>query len=60
MNQKIPSRQPKYTPPPLKQAMCHTPIMGLFLAILVYPLLIHGRGAKAQAANGIEQDFASP
>jgi hypothetical protein len=59
MNQKILSRQPKYTPGPLKQAMCHTHIMGLFSAIPPCPVLIHGRGTKAQAANGIGRDFAS-
>jgi Protein of unknown function (DUF3124) len=64
MNQEISSRQPKETPEPVKPAMCHTHIMGLpsavlFSAILACSLLIHAPTAQAQAANNIEQNFAS-
>jgi hypothetical protein len=58
MNQEISSQQPKYTAGRLKQAMCHTHIMGWFSAILVGFLLIHAPRAKAQAPS-IEQNFAS-
>jgi hypothetical protein len=59
MNQEISLAQPKYTAGRLKQAMCHTHIMGWFSAILVGFLLIHAPRAQAQAPNSIEQNFAS-
>jgi Protein of unknown function (DUF3124) len=63
MNQEISSRQPKETPEPVKPAMCHTHIMGLFSvvlfsAVLACLLLINAPTAQAQAGNNIEQNFA--
>src|SRR3989440_1362813 len=59
MNQKISSRQPRDTPGPVKPAMCHTHIMGLFSAVLAGFLLVLTPRAEAQTANNIEQNFAS-
>ena len=44
----------------VKQAICHTQIMGCFSAILVGFLLIHAPRAEAQSpAGSIAQNFAS-
>jgi hypothetical protein len=39
--------------------MCHSHIVGPFLAILVALSMLHAPGAGAQTAGGIEQNFAS-
>ena len=43
----------------VKQAMCHIRLTGLFLAILACLSIPYVRPAGAQAAGGIEQNFAS-
>jgi hypothetical protein len=58
MNQEVSSRQPKMTPVPVKQAMCHTPMKAGFAAMLACFLLIHTPHALAQTPNSIEQNFA--
>ena len=43
----------------VKRAMCHIRLTGLFLAILSCLSILYTPGAQAQAAGGIEQNFAS-
>ena len=42
----------------VKRAMCHIRLTGLFLAILACLSMLYTRPARAQAAGGIEQNFA--
>jgi hypothetical protein len=42
----------------IKQAMCHSQLTGIFLAILTCLSILPTSGAEAQTAGGIEQNFA--